>query len=34
MATQEQLSEWYELAQQLRVDSIRATTIAGSGHPT
>lgn len=31
MATQEQ---WHELAQQLRVDSIRATTTAGSGHPT
>ncbi len=26
--------EWHELAQQLRVDSIRATTKAGSGHPT
>lgn len=26
--------EWRELAQQLRVDSIRATTEAGSGHPT
>ncbi|MDQ2817318.1 MAG: transketolase [Candidatus Eremiobacteraeota bacterium] len=25
---------WHELAQQLRVDSIRATTAAGSGHPT
>jgi transketolase len=25
---------WRELAQQLRVDSIRATTAAGSGHPT
>ena len=34
MATQEQLHQWYELAQQLRVDSIRATTVAGSGHPT
>jgi len=34
MTTQEQLHQWYELAQQLRVDSIRATTIAGSGHPT
>ncbi|MGO8951563.1 MAG: transketolase [Ktedonobacterales bacterium] len=31
MATKEQ---WHELAQQLRVDSIRATTAAGSGHPT
>ena len=26
--------QWYELAQQLRADSIRATTEAGSGHPT
>ncbi len=26
--------EWRELAQQLRVDSIRSTTKAGSGHPT
>jgi transketolase len=31
MATRE---EWYELAQQLRVDSIRSTTKAGSGHPS
>lgn len=29
-----QAQEWRELAQQLRVDSIRATTAAGSGHPT
>ena len=28
------LSEWKELAAQLRVDSIRCTTAAGSGHPT
>jgi transketolase len=28
------LHQWHELAQQLRVDSIRATTAAGSGHPT
>ncbi|MEH1966773.1 transketolase [Nostoc sp.] len=34
MATQEQLHQWHELAQQLRIDSIRATTVAGSGHPT
>jgi transketolase len=27
-------NEWHELAQQLRVDSIRCTTKAGSGHPT
>ncbi|MFI5274134.1 MAG: transketolase [Ktedonobacterales bacterium] len=26
--------QWNELAQQLRVDSIRSTTQAGSGHPT
>ncbi|MGZ3600794.1 MAG: transketolase, partial [Ktedonobacterales bacterium] len=26
--------EWHELAQQLRVDSICATTTAGSGHPS
>ncbi|MGH2514454.1 MAG: transketolase [Ktedonobacterales bacterium] len=31
MATSQQ---WHELAQQLRVDSIRSTTAAGSGHPT
>jgi transketolase len=34
MATSEQLQAWHELAQQLRVDSIRATTAAKSGHPT
>ena len=34
MTTQEQLDQWHELAQQLRIDSIRATTVAGSGHPT
>ncbi|WP_138499613.1 transketolase [Nostoc sp. PA-18-2419] len=34
MDIQEQLYHWDELAQQLRVDSIRATTVAGSGHPT
>ncbi len=28
------LQEWHELAQQLRVDSIRSTTKAGSGPPT
>jgi transketolase len=26
--------QWKELAQQLRIDSIRSTTEAGSGHPT
>ncbi len=31
MATPQQ---WHELAQQLRVDSIRSTTRAGSGHPS
>src|SRR3569832_1557484 len=34
MATIEQLQAWHKLAQQLRVDSIRATTAAKSGHPT
>ncbi|MBD2346707.1 transketolase [Anabaena subtropica] len=34
MTTPEQLHQWHELAQQLRIDSIRATTVAGSGHPT
>jgi transketolase len=28
------LTAWHELAQQIRVDSIRCTTKAGSGHPT
>ena len=28
------LNQWHELAQQLRVDSIRCSTKAGSGHPT
>jgi transketolase len=34
MATMAQAHEWRELAQQLRVDSIRSSTAAGSGHPT
>src|SRR3712207_2273366 len=34
MTTMAQAQQWRELAQQLRVDSIRATTAAGSGHPT
>jgi transketolase len=38
MATQTahltETQQWHELAQQLRVDSIRASTAAGSGHPT
>src|SRR5436305_878827 len=29
-----QTDQWFALAQQLRVDSIRGTTAAGSGHPT
>jgi transketolase len=29
-----QVQRWTNLAQQLRVDSIRSTTAAGSGHPT
>jgi transketolase len=32
--TSTQIQQWTELAQQLRVDSIRSTTTAGSGHPT
>src|SRR5947209_13976741 len=30
----DQLSAWKELASQLRVDAIRCSTAAGSGHPT
>src|ERR1051326_6711172 len=30
----DQLTAWRQLAAQLRVDSIRCTTAAGSGHPT
>ncbi len=29
-----QTDQWHALAQQLRVDSIRCSTTAGSGHPT
>jgi transketolase len=29
-----QVQQWVHLAQQLRIDSIRCTTAAGSGHPT
>jgi transketolase len=29
-----QVQQWVHLAQQLRIDSIRSTTAAGSGHPT
>ena len=32
--TAPQVQQWTNLAQQLRVDSIRCTTAAGSGHPT
>src|SRR5437879_5057215 len=32
--TRSMRQEWKELAAQLRVDSIRSTTAAGSGHPT
>jgi transketolase len=32
--TDSQVQQWLNLAQQLRVDSIRCTTEAGSGHPT
>ena len=38
MATQtptaDRVAQWREIAQQLRVDSIRSTTEAGSGHPS
>jgi transketolase len=34
MATDKQQQTWHQVAQQLRVDSIRATTAATSGHPT
>ncbi|HEX5414297.1 MAG TPA: transketolase, partial [Chloroflexota bacterium] len=30
----QQTQRWHALAQQLRIDSIRASTAAGSGHPT
>lgn len=33
-AMPEPLQQWKELGAQLRVDSIRSTTAAGSGHPT
>ncbi len=32
--TESKVQQWTNLAQQLRVDSIRSTTTAGSGHPT
>src|SRR5579859_4098639 len=28
------IQQWYELGRQLRIDSIRCSTAAGSGHPT
>ena len=34
MNIQSDVRQWQELAKQLRIDSIRATTAAGSGHPT
>jgi transketolase len=34
MPSSEQISLWNDLARQLRADSIRCTTAAGSGHPT
>src|SRR5437868_9550002 len=37
MATTEtntRVQQWTNLAQQLRIDSIRSSTAAGSGHPT
>ncbi len=33
-ATTAERQEWHELAQQLRVDSVRSSSLAGSGHPT
>jgi transketolase len=32
--TESKVQQWTNLAQQLRVDSIRSSTTAGSGHPT
>jgi len=34
LPSQNEAALWRELGQQLRVDSIRATDVAGSGHPT
>jgi transketolase len=34
MTTQADLEQWHELGLQLRVDSIRSSSAAGSGHPT
>ncbi len=34
MTTQADLEHWHELGLQLRVDSIRSSSAAGSGHPT
>jgi transketolase len=33
-STPTERQEWHELAQQLRVDSVRSSSLAGSGHPT
>src|ERR1044071_6152192 len=33
-ATTKDVHAWQELAQQLRVDSVRSSSLAGSGHPT
>src|SRR4029079_19713235 len=33
-STAAERQEWHELAQQLRVDSVRSSSLAGSGHPT
>ncbi|CAN5607430.1 transketolase [soil metagenome] len=34
MSTLDQPNDWRELARQLRIDSVRASSAAGSGHPT
>ena len=34
MSDDRDLQGWHELAQQLRVDSVRSSSLAGSGHPT
>src|SRR5437867_13105927 len=33
-STDPQVQQWTNIAQQLRVDSIRCSTAAGSGHPS
>src|SRR5690242_15764715 len=32
--TTQERHDWHELAQQFRVDSVRSSSLAGSGHPT